>query len=474
MAEIINHNDPNYDAMTKEKEHVAKTSVYAAILLTSMKLVVGYTTGSLGIISEALHSGLDFVAALITFVAVRLSSKPPDEKYNYGRGKIESFSALIETLLLLATCIWIVDEAIHRIKGEGGAVEASVISFIIMIISICVDYTRSSALYRVAKKYNSQALMADALHFSSDILSSAVVIIGLIFVKSGYPMGDPIAALAVALLVIIASYRLGRETINCLMDKAPDGLSDNIEKAILSVKGVDNVNRLRVRLAGSDTFVDANINVSRSLNIEQAHNLAGEVERRVHEIVPNADVLIHLDPIDMSSDSMMKKVIATANKYPLIKETHNITFLKLDGDEQCVELHVTVDPELTLVDAHNCITDFEKDLLVTLQMIKSVNTHIDVMAPESLNCKDGTVSHKDIIEKISRIVEDTDEKKTKASDIRLRMVGKELCASVKCCTSRPNIKIGEAHDICDRIEHSIHSEIRNLRYVLVHIEPNLP
>ncbi|HPG57716.1 MAG TPA: cation diffusion facilitator family transporter, partial [Candidatus Wallbacteria bacterium] len=186
----MNNLENSNDIMNREKNQVALTSVIAAVFLTVMKLIVGYMTGSLGIISEALHSGLDFVAAFITWIAVKLSSKPPDKKFNYGRGKIESFSALIETLLLLVTCFWIIHEAVDRLKGEGGAVEVTVSAFVIMIISIIVDYSRSSALYKIAKKYNSQALMADALHFSSDILSSAVVIVGLIFVKIGYPYGD--------------------------------------------------------------------------------------------------------------------------------------------------------------------------------------------------------------------------------------------------------------------------------------------
>ena len=456
--------------MTAEKVGVAKSSVFAAVALTLMKLIVGYSTGSLGIISEALHSGLDFLAAFITYIAVKLSSKPPDEKFNYGRGKIESFSALIETILLLVTCVWIIHEATDRLRGEGGNVEVTIAAFVVMIISIVIDYSRSSALYRIAKKYNSQALMADALHFSSDILSSAVVIIGLIFVKIGYPYGDPIAALAVALLVIFASYRLGKETINCLMDRAPEGLSDKIETSILAVGNIDRVSRLRVRVAGSETFVDANITVSRALPLEQAHNLAHKAEEEVKKIISNADVLIHLDPVNCASDSMIDKVVGIARSFSVIKEAHNITFFKLDDEKVCLELHIGVEPSLSLTDAHNATTEFEKAVLKELSMLSSINTHIDVVSAESLNCKSESVKDSDLKKEIETVVNSVDAA-TKCREIELKKVDKEIFASIRCVTN-PDINIQKAHDICDMIEHEIHKKIKNLKYALVHIEPD--
>jgi len=462
--------EENIAEMVREKESIAMSSVFAAVFLTLMKLVVGYLTGSLGIISEALHSGLDFVAAFITWIAVKLSSKPPDKKFNYGRGKVESFSALIETLLLLATCIWIVHEAVDRLKGEGGTVEVTVTAFIVMIISIIVDYSRSSKLYKIAKKYNSQALMADALHFSSDILSSAVVILGLIFVKSGYPNGDPIAALAVALLVIIASYRLGKETINCLMDRAPEGFDDKIENAILSVGNIEQISRLRVRAAGSETFVDANICVSRSLSLERAHNIATMAEEKVKKIINGSDVVIHLDPIDAQNDPLSNKIIGIANKFNIIKETHNITFLKFDDGRMAAELHVTVEPNLGLVEAHNEITNFENEIVKNIGDISFVNTHIDVTAPESIRCKAGDTNCKQLIERISGIVNSASDKAAKCRDVQLRFIGKNIYAAIRCTTDA-SINMNRAHEISDEIEHAVQSEIKNLKYVLVHIEP---
>jgi cation diffusion facilitator family transporter len=205
----------------KEKKRVALISVFAAVFLTGFKLVIGILTGSLGILSEALHSGLDLVAAVITYFSVRISDKPADKEHHYGHGKIENLSALIETILLLVTCAWIIIEAIERLASGKTHIEVNVWSYIVVISSIIIDVSRSRALYKVAKKHNSQALEADALHFSTDIWSSAVVLFGLICSNFGYFFADSVAALGVAIIVLFVSFKLGKKAIDVLIDKAP-------------------------------------------------------------------------------------------------------------------------------------------------------------------------------------------------------------------------------------------------------------
>lgn len=208
--------------MEKKKKRVALLSVLAAILLTGFKLVVGLLTGSIGILSEALHSALDMVAAAITYFAVSVSDKPADKDHNFGHGKVENLSAFIETLLLLVTCIWIISEAVHRLVSGETMIEVTFWSFAVVITSIVVDFSRSRALKKVAKETNSQALEADALHFSTDIWSSAVVLVGLICASFGFYMADAIAALLVAAIVIYVSYKLGKRSIEVLLDKVPE------------------------------------------------------------------------------------------------------------------------------------------------------------------------------------------------------------------------------------------------------------
>ena len=280
----------------KEKKFIAFTSVMAAIFLTTFKLVVGFLTGSLGILSEALHSGLDLVAAVITFFAVKFSDQPADEAHNYGHGKIENYSALIETLLLFITCTWIVYEAIRRLIFHDVEIEVTIWSFIVVITSIIIDISRSRALYRVAKKHNSQALEADALHFSTDIWSSSVVLIGLIGASFNFYYADPIAAMSVAAIVLSVSYRLGKRSFDALIDKAPEGLNETIKQIVANIPDVKVFHDIKVRESGPQKFVDLNIHVDKNLTIQQAHDISHQVEKEITSKIKNIEVMVHAEP----------------------------------------------------------------------------------------------------------------------------------------------------------------------------------
>jgi cation diffusion facilitator family transporter len=269
-----------------------------------MKLVVGLMTNSLGILSEATHSGLDLVAATVTFFGVRVSGRPADREHTYDHGKVENLSALFETILLLATCFWIVYEAIQRLFFKVVMVEASLLAFLIMGVSIVVDLSRSHALTRVARKYNSQALEADALHFSTDIWSSLVVILGLVLVRLSDYLGlewlvktDALAALGVAGIVVSVSIRLGHKTVAGLLDAIPSGLHDEVTRAVNDVPGVLEVKRVLVRRAGPEAFADVTLTVSRDATFEQTHNVATNAEAAVRKILPGADVVVHVEPV---------------------------------------------------------------------------------------------------------------------------------------------------------------------------------
>jgi cation diffusion facilitator family transporter len=282
--------------MINEKQGVAGISVFAAIFLTGIKLVVGIVTGSLGLLSEALHSGLDLVAAAITFFSVRISDNPPDKEHNFGHGKIENFSAFIETILLFITCIWIIYEALHRLITGNTNIEVNSWSYAVVVISIIVDFTRSRALSKVAKKYNSQALEADALHFSTDIWSSAVVLLGLIVANFGFFFADSIAALMVAFIVIVISYRLGKRSIEVLLDHAPRDRVIIIENVLNSLPEISTYHSLQVRSAGADTFVRVIVILNSHLRLDQAHEICDKVEREICKVVDRCDVFVHAEP----------------------------------------------------------------------------------------------------------------------------------------------------------------------------------
>jgi cation diffusion facilitator family transporter len=281
-----------------EKLRVAAISVFAAIFLTGIKLVIGILTGSLGLLSEALHSGLDLIAAVITFFSVRISDNPPDKRHNFGHGKVENFSAFLETILLLITCSWIIYEALHRLITGDTNIEVNVWSYVVVITSIIVDYSRSKALSRVAKKYNSQALEADALHFSTDIWSSAVVLLGLLCANFGLFFADSVAALVVAGIVIYISIKLGKRSIEVLLDFAPRDKVSRIEGVLSSLPEISTYHSLKVRTSGADTFVSVIIDLNPQLTFNRAHDICDKVEREICKVVDRCDVFVHVEPLN--------------------------------------------------------------------------------------------------------------------------------------------------------------------------------
>jgi cation diffusion facilitator family transporter len=288
----------------KEKASVALNSVAAALFLTGLKLTVGLLSNSVGVLAEAAHSGLDCVTALVTLYAVRASSKPPDREHPYGHGKVETLSALIETVLLLATCYWIASESIHRLTSAHSPVDASIWTFGVIIVSIFVDISRSRMLYRAAEKHHSQALEADALHFSTDIWSSAVVLLGLAGVKlAGWfpslaPLAkaDAVAALVVAFIVVMISGRLAWRTVEGLLDAAPAGVPEQIRKRVEEIEGVCDCHAVRVRRAGPGYFVDLHVTLDGEQTLRAAHELSDRIEAAVQELLPETDITVHPEP----------------------------------------------------------------------------------------------------------------------------------------------------------------------------------
>lgn len=292
------------DHRERDKRWAAGTSVIAAVGLTVIKAIVGIATGSLGILAEAAHSGLDLAAAVMTLFAVWISGKPADTRHPYGHGKVENLSALFETFLLLVTCVWIIERAVQRVLQGRVEIEVTFWSFAVMVTSIVVDYSRTRVLYRAARRYNSQALEADALHFSTDIWSSSVVILGLICVSvSGSRPGwhflryaDAVAAIIVALIVVYVCVALGTRTIQALLDATQPGLEQQVISAVQALRGVTDCHHVRVRYSGSRPFVDVHVSLDGSQSLRAAHDLTEEIERTIQGLLPEADVTVHPEP----------------------------------------------------------------------------------------------------------------------------------------------------------------------------------
>jgi cation diffusion facilitator family transporter len=460
----------------REKRAAAGNSILAAVFLTVLKLIVGLITGSLGILAEAAHSLLDLVAAVVTFLAVHISAKPADHEHTYGHGKIENFSALFETVLLFATCAWIIYEAVRRIVFATIEINPSVWAFLVMAVSIGVDVSRSRMLYRAAHKHHSQALEADALHFSTDIWSSSVVIVGLVLVWLGQNVfqgaskvlhrADAVAALGVAAIVFFVSFRLGRRTVDVLLDRAPDGLPQKLREAASQVDGVLGVGQVRVRRSGPAFFVDLTVDVDRNQSFERTHSIADAVEARVQSIAPGADVVVHTDPREVERETMAKRIRAVAYRNQMA--VHNIG-LHEDKGRVFIDLHLEVDDHLSLQQAHEMASHIERDLRQEMSNIEQIYVHLESRGTGIGDGHDVTPREGELVEKVKRL---TDEiaGPSRCHDVRVLRHGEKMSVSLHCHFEK-ELSIIEIHDLTSRIEDRLKENIPGLDRCVVHAEP---
>ena len=453
----------------REKQRAALSSLLVAIALTTMKAVVGILTNSLGILSEALHSGLDLVAALTTVYAVRASSKPPDEEHLYGHGKYESLSALVETLLLLATCAWITYEAVQRLFFREAHVEATLAAYAVMTVSIILDVSRSRVLYRTAKKYQSQALEADALHFSTDILSSSVVILGLLFVTFGYRIADPLAALGVVVVVVILSLRLGRRTIFVLLDRAPEGLAGTIGAEVVKIPGVKSSSRVRVRPSGAQTFVDLEVLVDRMASFEAVGEIAVAVEHAIRKLVPNSDIVVRTQPSAEPETGLAAKIRKLASQIHEIRGLHNIEIHDAENGVH-VELHIEADPDTDLSTAHDIATKLESAIKTNIGEVADITTHIESSDEMPRIRADVTSESHAIVRAVRRNAMQIAGVRG-CRDVAVHRAEDGVHLTVTCLVD-PNLAVSEAHELSTRVEEILRMKIDSVARVLVHLEPS--
>lgn len=460
------------ESMRSEKRRVAANSVYAAIAITTLKIVVGVTTGSLGILSEAAHSGLDFVAAVITLLSVRVSDKPADADHQYGHGKVENFSAFIETGLLLLTCVWIVYEAVKRLFFHHVEIEPSLAAFAVMGISIVVDAWRSRKLKRIATKYDSQALAADALHFSTDIWSSSVVILGLTLVYAGdrtnndwLKTADPIAALVVAVIVVYVSSRLARQTIDALLDAAPAGVRSNIMDEVAHVEGVLEVDRVRIRRAGNHYFADVGIGMNRNVTFQAAEQVGERVSDAVRKLLPDADVVVHTAPRARGEENIFDRIRAVATRSNM--NVHDISVQDLSGRLH-VEQHLELDERLSLKQAHDQVTVLEADIMRDLPEISSILTHIE-SEPATVETGDEIARDQSLEQAVKRIASQVADV-VDIHEVVVKKVRDRLYLSCHC-TLPDSLPLSRVHDIQTEIEILLKQDAPELFRVLIHPEP---
>jgi cation diffusion facilitator family transporter len=462
----------NLAEMQHEKRAVALSSIFAAVAITLLKIVVGFTTGSLGILSEAAHSALDLMAAIVTYLSVRVSDKPADADHQYGHGKFESFSAFIETGLLLLTCVWIVYEAGKRLFFHSVEIEPTIAAFVVMGFSIAVDYWRSRRLSAIAEKYDSQALQADALHFSTDIWSSSTVILGLLLVMLGrkYSLpvlnkADPIAALFVAGIVVYVSSRLARQTIDALLDAAPAGIRNQIMGEVRHVDGVLGVDRVRIRRAGSRYFVDVLVAMSRNVTFQKSEQVANDVAQRIRELLPDSDVVVNAVARASRHESLFDRIRAVATRNNL--NVHDISVQDIGGKLH-VEQHVELDERLSLIDAHDRVTHLEGEIKKDVPEISSILTHIE-SEPATIETTDELLRAPSFEQRLHAVT-DAFPEVMDVHDLVFKRVSGRLYLSAHM-TLKDDLPLSRVHDIQTAVEGRFRQEVPELFRVLIHPEP---
>ncbi len=458
----------------REKLGVAVSSLLAATVLTGLKLGVGVMTLSLGILAEAAHSGLDLVATGVTLWAVRMSSRPADRKQTYGYGKFENLSALFETLLLLVTCLWIVWEAARRLfLNKAIEVDPSAWAFLVVGLSIVVNVTRSRALLRVSRKYKSQALEADALHFSTDIWSSCVVLFGLLGVLASrhYPLpwlanADTVAALTVAGVVVWVSLKLGKKSVDDLLDRIPDDLRDKVERAAGQVGGVESVTKVRMRRAGSEVFADITLSVGHTISFERAHEIADEAAEAVRTVVPGADVVVHAEPLALSNHDITTQVRILAARRGL--GAHAIRLYE-ENAQRWLELHLEVPESLTLEEAHRQATLFENDVRAGVAGMMRIVSHLEPVGDNTAIVRAEPTDAAEVLAAVNEFFHG-DASIAQVHNVKVQRAGGQTQVSFHCRFD-PQMLIGEAHDLTVALEARIRTCVPNVGRVVIHVEP---
>lgn len=454
------------------KRSAAARSVTGAAGITLLKLITGLSTGSLGMLSEAAHSGIDLIAATITLFSVRVSDKPADADHAYGHGKVESLSAFVETGLMAASCVWIVTEALRRLLGKSHLeLKVSIWPVLVLLLSVLVDWLRSRELGRVARASGSQALEADALHFSTDIWSSLAVLAGLGASFAGKHLGiraleyaDPISALVVSAIILVISWRLARRTVDALLDRTSPELRDAVERAVDDVQGVQHVQRLRMRQAGTSSFADVTVGVGRDLSVQQSEQIAQRVTTAVQGIVPYTDVVVHTMPVARKHESVFDRVRAVGQRSGLA--LHEVTVQEYE-DGLHVEQHLELPENTTLRDAHDVVTRVEAEICREVPEITSIATHIE--SEEATITRLETMHDRDLQDALAAAAKSFPEIMD-VHDILITRVHDRL-QMVCHCSMPDDMSMGDVHRIISELEAKFRRDRPEVARLLIHPEP---
>jgi cation diffusion facilitator family transporter len=451
--------------MTPQRR-TALVSVLAAAALVVIKLATGLATGSLGLLSEAAHSGIDLVAAILTLFAVGVAGRPADPSHQYGHGKAEHLAALAEAAFLVAASLFIAWRAVLRLTGgSGGEVDPAWYAVAIVLVVIAIDASRVVVSQRAARRYGSAAFQASALHFGSDLAGSLAVLGGLLLARAGYLDGDSIAALFVALLVLLAAGRLVRWNVDVLMDRAPVEAEEVARSAIGRLAPEVELRRLRMREAAGRQFADVVIGVPPAAAVGQGHAAADAVEAAVHAALPESDVVVHVEPGDETA--IRERAQAAAMRVPGVREVHNVVVLEL-GPRTEVSLHLKLPGGLSLEEAHDVASQVERAIVESVREIDAVQTHLEPLAEPAPGRAAAGADVGRHAEAVARVVRDATGSPPR--ELRFLRTDEGLVAFLTLGLD-PSTPLSEAHARASEIEERIRRAAPDIADVIVHTEP---
>jgi cation diffusion facilitator family transporter len=451
-----------------EKEKAALGSIAASAGLTAAKAVIGLLTGSLAILSEAAHSALDFAATVMTYFAVHISGKPADAEHQYGHGKVESVSALAETAFLFLLSAAVIFAAIERLLGgQPYTVAATPAAFVIIAASIIIDFFRARALYRVAERTASEALEADALHFSSDMWSSVAVLIGLGGVALGYRWADASAAIVVAVFICIAGWRLGRRTIDTLTDTAPAGVRERVTAVARKEPGIVAVERVRARPAGAVLFVDLGVSVNRALPLDRVSTIKERLTRAIRAEYPQAEITIATEPRALDDETVRERVMLIARNRGLA--IHHVAVQTISG-HLSVSADLEVDGTLSLSAAHDIASRLEQAVREELGPAVEVETHIEPLPADLLAGRDASAARLGEVSEALAALAGQIAGLGEVHDVRVRETADGEIVNFHCRVD-PALSVSAVHDLVDAVEHRLRRRFANIRRVIGHAEP---
>jgi cation diffusion facilitator family transporter len=453
--------------MSAVKQRVAAISIAASASMAAAKFAVGAAIGSIALISEALHSSVDLIATVITWVVVRISDKPADADHHYGHGKVESLSALGVIALLYVLAGGIVVEAFGRLRDNAPPPSITALPFVVLLIDIAVNFWRARALHRTAIDTKSQALAADALHFASDVIGSVAVIIGLGFAALGYAWGDAGAAIAVAVLISLLGLRLARSTVETLLDRAPEGASEKAERAIRAIPGVVDLERLRVRVAGPKHFVDATVQVPRTIPIDRVDDIKRRAQQAVSVALSDAELTFTAVPVAQSSESVRERIMVIARNSGLA--IHHVTVHDLGG-KLTVSIDLEVDGDMALGAAHDIAHGLEHAIRDEFGADVEVDTHVEPLEPE---LPYGVEAGQDKVREIQDALISIATHQPEICDVHNVRVRHTAAGDIVNfhCRARPSMTVIDVHEHVDAIERALRRAFPNVKRVISHAEP---